>query len=122
VTAAIANFGHAASLKPNDVEIHAGTADSLLLAGDPAGAVAASRRAIELLPTYWYPYSVLARAYLALGEPTEAYAAAEAGLQYARKLSVKPATPFELQRLRQTADAAQQARRDGIPGGPDGAQ
>jgi O-antigen ligase len=121
LTAAIENFARAASLKPNDVEVHAGTADCLLLAGDPRGAVAAGLRATELLPTYWYPYSVLARAYLALGEPAEAHAAAQAGLDYARGVSVKPASAFELQRMRLTADAAQEARRDGSPAHTDGA-
>jgi O-antigen ligase/tetratricopeptide (TPR) repeat protein len=113
-TAALANFAHAATLKPNDVEIHAGRADTLLLAGDPAGAVQAGQRAAELLPSYWYPYSVLARAYLALGRPAEAYAAAQTGLVYApRSYGLKPASPFEVQRLRATASAAEQAGQGG---------
>jgi tetratricopeptide (TPR) repeat protein len=114
--AALANFARAAALKPNDVEIYAGIADSYLLSGDPAAAVDAALHANALLGSYWYPYSVLARAYLALGRPVEAYAAAQSGLEYASaRFGPKPASPFELQRLQATAAAAEQAQLDAIP-------
>jgi tetratricopeptide (TPR) repeat protein len=111
VAAALANFARAADLKPNDVEIHAGAADTLLLAGNPSAAVEQARHAAELLPTYWYPYSVLAQAYLALGQYPEAAAAAQAGLDHAPTAAgLKPASPFDLQRLRSVLSAAQAGR------------
>jgi tetratricopeptide (TPR) repeat protein len=127
VAAALANFARAADLKPNDVEIHAGAADTLLLSGNPNAAVERGRHAAELLPSYWYPYSVLAQAYLALGQYPEAAAAAQAGLDHAPTAAgLKPASPFDLQRLRSVLSAAQTAatgppqRWPGLVSGADG--
>jgi hypothetical protein len=99
---AVANFERAAALKPNDVEVYAGIGDSLLLLGEPAQALAAGRRAVMLLPTYWYAQDVAARAALATGDPTSALVAAGYALKYATaNVGVKPASPYELERLRQ---------------------
>jgi len=73
-------FERAAALKPNDVEAEAGLADTLLLLGDPPAAIARAERARALLPSYWYPYAILARAYEARGEPARAREAAQQAL------------------------------------------
>jgi tetratricopeptide (TPR) repeat protein len=104
---AIASFEHAATLKPNDVEVHAGLSDSYLLAGDPARAFAEGRAAEGLLPGYWYAYAATARAALALGDATTAVTAAGDALRYASANSgVKAPTAYELERLRQVVAQA----------------
>ncbi len=109
---AIAWFERAAVLKPNDVEIYAGIADALLLAGDPERAVATARYATTLLTTYWYPYAVLAHAYTALGRPAEAWEAAQTALAYASLTTgTKSPSPYELSRLRAVTTTAQPARQ-----------
>jgi len=103
LAAAEASFARAAALKPNDVEIHAGLGDTLLLAGDAEGALAEGREATALLPDYWYGHDVVARAALALGDPTAALLAAGRALWNAGSTpaGVKAPTPYELDRLRQ---------------------
>jgi tetratricopeptide (TPR) repeat protein len=105
--AALASFERAAALKPNDVEVHSGIADARLLAGDAAGALAEARYAVTLLPFYWYPYDVEARAALAAGDPSTALEAAGNALMYVPYSSgLKAASTFERDRLRNVvADA-----------------
>ena len=104
---AIASFARAATLKPNDVEVHAGLSDSYLLAGDPVRAFAEGREAEGLLPGYWYAYAATARAALALGDATTAVTAAGDALRYATANSgVKAPTAYELERLRQVVAQA----------------
>jgi tetratricopeptide (TPR) repeat protein len=110
LAAALASFERAAALKPNDVEIHAGIADALLLSADPSRAVTVGQHAKDLLPTYWYPYAVLARAYLAIGEPAEALQAAQDALYYVPwSPTLKRPSPYDLDRLQTVISAAQAA-------------
>ncbi len=110
LTPALASFQRAAYLKPNDVEIYAGIADALLLRDDPARAVQAGTHARDLLPTYWYPYSVLARAYRMMNWDAVAYEAADAALSLARRdLGFKSATQYDLDQLREILDATRGA-------------
>lgn len=98
---ALASFQRATALKPNDVEVQAGIADALLLGGDSARALEAARRAVALLPTYWYPYAVEGRAALASGNSTEALLAAGQALRYASVTAgQKNASASEQDRLR----------------------
>src|SRR5581483_2800203 len=107
---ALASFQRAADLKPNDVEIHAGIADTLLLRDDPARAVESGEHARDLLPTYWYPYSVLARAYRKLQWDAAAHDAAERALDLARNdLGFKSASSYDLEQLRQIVEATRSA-------------
>jgi tetratricopeptide (TPR) repeat protein/O-antigen ligase len=93
-------FERAAALKPNDVEAEAGLADTLLLLGDPATAIVRAERARALLPRYWYPYAILARAYERQGELARAREAAEQALATAPiTRGVKGLSAFERTRL-----------------------
>jgi tetratricopeptide (TPR) repeat protein len=108
---ALASFQRAAYLKPNDVEIYAGIADALLLRDDPARAVETAEHARDLLPSYWYPYSILARAYRAMQWDAAAYEAADTALSLASRadLGFKAASPYDLDQLRQIVDATRSA-------------
>ncbi len=99
---ALASFERAARLKPNDVEVHAGIADTLLLRGEAAAAAERARYAAGLLPTYWYPYAVEARAQRRLDQPAEALRAAGDALTWAvRGPGQKQASAHDLERLRE---------------------
>jgi tetratricopeptide (TPR) repeat protein/O-antigen ligase len=103
---ALASFQQAGYLKPNDAEIYAGIADALLLRQDPARAVDYGARARDLLPNYWYPYSLLAQAYRMLGWSELAHDTAELAISAARRnIGFKTATSYDLDRLREVADA-----------------
>ncbi|MBX5492836.1 MAG: O-antigen ligase family protein [Chloroflexi bacterium] len=100
-------FEQAAALKPNDVEVEAGIADTLLLLGDTAQALARAERARALLPTYWYPHAILARAHAARGESAQAVAAARRALETAPVTrGVKGLSAFERERLQRIIDGA----------------
>jgi len=104
---ALASFEQARALKPNDVEIHAGLSDTLLLAGDATRALAEGQRAEGLLPGYWYTYAVTARAALAVGDSTTALQAAGDALQYTTSsLGIKAPSPYEIERLREVVSQA----------------
>jgi hypothetical protein len=74
VPRALAEYGLAASLAPNDYMIwmEAGRARAAL--GDTEGGVAALRRAVELAPNYTYPRWHLGNALLRAGRTDEAFA------------------------------------------------
>jgi tetratricopeptide (TPR) repeat protein len=99
---AIGLFERAAALKPNDVEIQTGLGDALLIRGERARGLAAARHATALLPSYWYPFDVAARAHQTLGQQPQALAAASRAIELAPdKRGIKTATNFDIERLRQ---------------------
>jgi hypothetical protein len=108
-------FERAARLKPNDVEIHAGLADTLLLRGEPARAMAAAQHARELHRLYWYPQDVQARAHQALDQPDEAmWVAGEALTNAQHSPGLKTASAFDVERLRQVIRTALASGRTAI--------
>ena len=69
---------------------------------DPARAVDYGARARDLLPNYWYPYSLLAQAYRMLGWSELAHDTAELAISAARRnIGFKTATTYDLDRLRE---------------------
>jgi tetratricopeptide (TPR) repeat protein len=118
LAAAQAQFEAATRLKPNDVEGHVGAADVRLQAGDYADALVRAEHARTLMPTYWYPYEVMARAHMALHQYPEAYAAADDAIQRGSRwgLGFKAPTQADVSRL--TALRREAAE---LGGGPPGA-
>jgi tetratricopeptide (TPR) repeat protein len=110
--AALAQFETAQRLKPNDVEAQVGAAATRLLAGDYADALQRARQAEALLPAYWYPYDVMAQAYLALQQYGAAYDAADTAIKRGAgwALGYKAPTRADVNRLnalkRNAADLA----------------
>ena len=103
---ALANFQLAAYLKPNDAEIPRRDRRYAAPCPDPARAAEYGARARDLLPNYWYPYSLLAHAYRMLGWSELAHDTAEQAISTARRnIGFKTATAYDLDRLREVVDA-----------------